>query len=403
LITQDFKTLKTNQPLGSITGTITDGCTNGIPIAGATIQLLKAPLGASITDADCINPVTAPQCVTVASANTNNAGLFPLPGTITLPSVFESVPVLTGTDRYAMEISAPGFDPTFTLANATTGRKGGDCNPDTTSKTFVPCNFALTRGTISGVFPIVAPIPGETILVQVFAEDAGTNNIVSALPKPILVRSTSGNTINFSINVPTAPIPPATTGLRRFDLFATTIDLFQGVSDPYQGHTIAVIPNNGHDGPAPPSGGTCNTVSGPDFSSSDTITCVGHGSVTGTVANPNLGTSVVLSKNDVQITNTPVQNQPPNLSASSSFAFCAPGDSYTLQRLQLPTPIADVAPSAAPTPFLTGPIVDVTIPVAPLVGGPTPTPTPALKCPTTCSNKGGTCPGICNNVGTTLP
>ena len=56
------------------------------------------------------------------------------------------------------------------------------------------------------------------------------------------------------------------------------------------------------------------------------ITCVGHGSITGNVANPNLGTSVVLEKLDpdppgmddndeVQITNSMVQNQPPNPSA----------------------------------------------------------------------------------------
>jgi len=191
-----------------------------------------------------------------------------------------------------------------------------------------------------------------------------------------------------------------------FDLFVTTIDRFQGVSDPYQGHTIAVI--QGVTGPL----GTCPAVVG--ASSPDIIDCVGHGSVTGTVANPNLGTSVVLSKRNVQITNTPVQNQAPNTNSSNAFSFCAPGDTYTVQRLQLPTPVANVAPSAAPTPFLTGSIVDVTIPVAPVIGGPTPTPTatpggptptptPALKCPTTCSNPGGGCPGICNNLGTSLP
>jgi len=123
----------------------------------------------------------------VASATTDNTGLFPLPGTLTLPSAFESVPILTGSDTYSMMITAPGYDPTFTVANATTGRKGGNCNTNTTGKT-VPCDFALTRGTISGVIPIVAPVPGETMLVEVFAEDAGTNNIVSALAKPILVR-----------------------------------------------------------------------------------------------------------------------------------------------------------------------------------------------------------------------
>jgi hypothetical protein len=407
-ITQDFTGsdagVKTNQPLGSITGTITDACTGGgkTAIAGATIQILKAPIGSAITDAMCIDPTIAPQCVSVASANTNNAGLFPLPGTLTLPSVFEGIPILTGTDRYSMMITAPGYDPTFTLANATNGIKGGNCNPLDTSKTIMPCNFALNRGTISGTFPIDPPVPGQTILVQVFAEDSGTNNIVSALPNPTTVRSTTASPIDFTINVPTTAIPGGTTLPRTFDLFATTIDTFQGISDPYQGHTIAVI--QGVTGPQ----GTCPAVTG--ATSFETISCVGHGSVTGTVGNPDLGTSVVLSKTDVhtgkdvQITNTPVQNQLPNTNSSNSFSFCAPGDTYTVQRLQLPKPDQSATPLAAPTPSLTGPVLPVTIPVAPLVGGPTPTPTPALKCPTTCSNPGGTCPGICNNttLGTEL-
>ena len=398
-ITQDFTgaDVKTNQPLGSITGTITDACSGGgkTPIAGATIQILKAPIGSAITDAMCTDATIAPQCVSVASATTNNAGLFPLPGTLTIPSAFESIPILTGTDRYSMMITAPGYDPTFTFANASNGKNGGNCNPVDSSKT-APCDFALNRGTISGTFPIDPPVPGQTILVEVFAEDSGTNNIVSALPKPITVRSTTTSPIDFIINVPTTAILGGTTLPRTFDLFATTIDTFQGISDPYQGHTIAVI--QGVTGPQ----GTCPAVTG--ASSPDTISCVGHGSVTGTVGNPNLGTSVVLSKRNVQITNTVVQNQLPNLNSSNAFSFCAPGDTYTVQRLQLPTPVASVVPSAAPTPLPTGPVLDVTIPVAPLVGGPTPTPTPALKCPTTCSNPGGTCPGICNNttLGTEL-
>ena len=136
--------------------------------------------------------------------------------------------------------------------------------------------------------------------------------------------------------------------------------------------------------------------------SSDTIECVGHGSITGTVLSADLGTSVVLSKEDVQITNTPVQNTLPNPSSSNAFSFCAPGDTYTVQKLQLPKPDQAATPLAASTPTLDGVAMPVTIPLAPHVGGPTPTPTPSLKCPTTCSNPDGSCPGICNNVGTTL-
>lgn len=405
-LVQNF-TGKTNQTLGSISGTITDNCTNA-PIAGATIQLLIPPSNNPTLSGsgDCSTPANTGQCVSVATANTNNGGLFPLPGSLTIPAPFENVPILPSSatpNTYVMMVSAPGYDSFFTPVNATTGKNGGNCS---TTKTIVPCKIALSTGFIKGVIPITAPAAGQTTLVEVFAEDAGTNNIVSALPMPIIVRSGSSTVIPFTINVPTEPIPPATTGLRRFDLFSTTIDLFQGVTDPYPGHMIAVIPNNGHDGPAPPLGPLqCNTVSGSDFSSSDTISCVGHGSITGTVANADLGTSVVLSKRDVQITNIAVQNQAgapnPTSTASNSFAFCVPGDTYVVQKLQLPKPSTGVTPVAAPTPVLDGTPLTVTVPPAPLIV-PSATPTPSIKCPTTCSNPDGSCPGICNNVGVTL-
>jgi hypothetical protein len=297
-----------------------------------------------------------------------------------------------------MKVTAPGFDTLITPVNATAGTKaGGNCG---TGKTVTPCNLFLNSGTITGTIPIETLPPGQTALVQVFAEDEGTNNIVSALPMPITARSGS-NSVGFTINVPTALAPLATE--RRFDLFATTIDSFQGVSDPYQGHSIVVISDVL--GPAPPTAqGACNSLPAPVLS--DTIKCVGHGSMTGSVANPNLGTSVVLSKHDttgedVQITNIAVQNQSGNgnPNPTASFSFCAPGDTYDIQKRQLPMPAAGVTPLIAPTPVPTGPTVAVTIPLAPLVGGPSPTPTPALKCPTTCSNPGGTCPGVCKNVG----
>ncbi len=398
-ITQDFK-LSTNQTLGSISGTIKDNCVANLPIAGATIQLLIPPSNNPLLSdgtGDCSAPANFGECVSVATANTDNAGDFPLPGSLSTPAAFDSVPILkSGT--YTMMVSAPGYDSLFTPVNATTGNKsGGNCSA---GKTVVPCNLFLSTGYIKGVIPITAPIAGETTLVQVFAEDTGTNNIVSALPMPIIVRSTSSNTVPFTINVPTEPIPPATTGPRTFDLFATTIDLFQGVTDPYQGHKIAVIPDI--EGPAFSSvQGACNTVGPNGVSSPDTISCVGHGSITGTVANADLGTSVVLSKEDVQITNTAVQNQAPNMSATNAISFCIPGDDYTVQRMELPTQ-GSTPPLMMPTPMPVGTPAAITVPPAPLAGGPSPTPTPAAKCPTTCSNLGGTCPGVCNNVGTVL-
>ncbi len=394
LDTEDFKGVLTNQTLGSISGTVMDFCVAKKPIAGATIQLLIPPLNnlkLSDGSGDCSKPANLGECVSVATANTDNTGSFPLPGTLTLPSAFASVPVLkSGT--YTMMVTAPGYDPSFTPVNSTSGTKaGGNCS---TSKTITPCKILLTSGTITGTIPIVAPVPGQTALVQVFAEDAGTNNIVSALPMPIIARPGS-NAVGFTINVPTSA-----TG-KPFDLFATTIDLFQGIADPYQGHSIVVIPNV--PGPTTPSGpGACFDKTPPN-PPTEAITCVGHGSMTGTVGNANLGESVVLSIDDVKITNTAVQNQFGNGSPNptNSFSFCVPGgDTYTVQAFQLPTPVAGVTPLIAPTPAPAEPtaIATVTIPQAPSVGGPSPTPTPAFKCPTTCSSAPGVCPGICKNA-----
>ena len=390
-LTANFKNILTNQTLGVITGTVTDFCAAKTPIVGATLQLLIPPQNnPAVTPATCLDPATADQCVSVATANTDNAGNFPLPGTLLTPSAFLNVPILKAGTTYAMKVTAPGYDTLITPVNATNGNKvGGNCS---TSKTVTACNLLLKRGTITGTIPIESIPSGQTTVIEVFAEDAGTNNIVGALPMPIVARSGS-TSVGFSVNVPTGVD-------RHFDLFATTIDLFQGLADPYQGHSIVVIPDVL--GPATPTTpGVCDST-GP-AAATDVIKCVGHGSMTGSVTSgdANLGTSVSLLKGGVQITNTPVQNQSGNgnPNPTNSFAFCAPGDTYDIQLLQLPRPAPSVTPLAAPTPALTGSPVAVTIPLAPLVGGPKPTPTPALKCPTTCQNLDGTCPGVCFNAG----
>lgn len=399
-------TVTGGKTLGNITGSLSDNCVATKPIVGATLQLLIPP--DSNSTADCF---TSPeQCVAVATANTDNAGNFPLPGTITIPPEFGNVPVqaksLPNTGAYVMEISAPGYDNLFVYAIPSTGtgkKSGGTCGTD--GVTFGPCDLALNTGYISGTIPITPPNPGQTTLVQVFAEDAGTNNVESALAMPVIVRNSSPDRVKYTLNVP--PSVPA------FDLFATTIDLYQGVTDPYQGHTIAVLSDV--TGPGEPSGPNhvCTPAPG-DFPDDQKIACVGHGSVTGSVANANLGTSVVLSKQAgvdvnnnpiyVAITNTLVQNQAPNTPSSSNYSFCAPADIYQVQEWQLPIPDSSAAPSSSPT---ASPVPDtaavVIIPTPLSAGGANPTPTPAINCPTNCENPDGTCPGICNNVVQALP
>lgn len=404
---EDF-TITGSQKLGNITGTITDNCVATQAIAGATLQLLIPPNSiASPSSTFCLD--SPEQCVAVATANTDNAGNFPLPGTLSIPPAFANVPPAPKSNlnsAYAMEITAPGYDPLIVQAKPGSGsskKGGGTCAPKDSpaGTTFTACNLALNTGYISGSIPIIPPNPGQTTLVEVFAEDAGTNNIVSALPSPVSVTNSNKGSVSFTLNVPTALLPPAS--VRKFDLFATTVDNYQGVSDPYPGHTIAVLSDV--TGPAEPSApGACSIVT-TAFSADQTITCVGHGSVAGLVGNADLGTSVVLSKEDalgnfVQITNTQVLNQSPNTGPNNLYSFCAPADTYWLQTVQMPTPESSVTPLVAPTPEpMATPTISVVIPTPPSAGGPSPTPTPAIKCPTTCStNANGTCPGICNSV-----
>jgi hypothetical protein len=414
-VNPDFA-LTGNQTLGSITGTIFDACVPLKPVVGANLALLIPP--DSNPSADCLTNPGA--CVAVAAATTDNTGFFPLPGTISTPAAFNSVPELPKKARYVMQVTAPGYEPLVVQA-VPGSSKGGTCAPNAAA-TPGPCDLVLQTGYIQGVFPITPPPSGQSTLVQVFAEDHDSNNIVGALPMPVTVNSSNSGVVGFTINVPpnipvASPSASPTPSVSSFDLYATTIDLFQGAVDPYQGHNIVAISNI----PAP---AACATVTAP--TPTDMIDCVGHGSLTGMVMNPNLGTSVVLEKldpdapagdNAVQVATSMVQNQPPNQPASSNYAFCVPADTYQLQKFQLPVPDPSVTPIApTPTPAPTGDPVSVTIPAPPLLHSsltPTPSPTPTtsgsqtptpsatstqnVTCPTTCSNPDGSCPGVCNN------
>ena len=72
--------------------------------------------------------------MSVATANTDNTGVFPMPGSATIPAAFANVPVLPkGSARYAMEVTAPGYDPLFVQVIPGTGsnkKAGGTCSVD---------------------------------------------------------------------------------------------------------------------------------------------------------------------------------------------------------------------------------------------------------------------------------
>ncbi len=379
----------TSQSTSSVAGIIADK-TTGLPIQGATVNLLIPAQGSKAgTNCWTTNP-TPPECVVVATANTDESGFYPLPGNIYHEPPFNSVPL----GSYGVQVSAAGYDLLPARAVISTQGQSATCGVPPVLPTS-NCNFSLTSNTISGTVLLdVPPAAGSEVQALVTAEDSGTNKLENVTMVTIPAGATSAG---FSINVPTslpscgpAPLPPC-----RFDLFDSAVDFFEGLPSPFPGHTIEVLPNV-----AP--------TTGQDF---PPMTCVGHGSLSGTAVSGDSGTTVVLRKsagpNDVQLFTSQVgpsylPGGCPNPSCSNpnagQFSFCAPPDNYTLQRYEM------VGPTGSPSPVGTPVAVTINAPsptVVPTPTAPAPTVTPT-PCPL-CRPASGSCPGICQNTsGPTL-
>ncbi len=328
---------------GVLTGSISDAC-DSKPIQGATVEIL--------TGTDCSVLPTPAGCVVVASTSTDVTGKYPSPGRTGMPQPFNFLPA-AAIGTYAIRISASGYD---TTAAAVDNPAGSVSCPTTTNK---KCNFAPTKALITGTVSIT-PASGTTAEIQVFAEDAGTNDLVSALPVPLSIPACGSPpcSASFSLNVPTMP------GI--YDVFATSIDLFNGAPDPFTGHVFATVAN----------------VSSPTQCQAAAITippltCAGHGSVSGSVTTFDTNTTVRLIEGGVQVAQTPVG--PSGTSNAGAYSFCAPADAYTVQRWENNSP--------------GGPAVGVIVPT------PLPTSTPCALC----KNGDGSCPGNCADTsGPTL-
>jgi hypothetical protein len=364
----------TGATLGTISGDITDACTKSA-IPGATVQLLIPPQGSNV---NCASAATAGQCVSIATASADNTGHFPLTGQVKTPAPFNNIPLPPSGTTYVLEISAPGYDTMFATATPTvppvhkTVLNGGTCGSSNGA-----CDFALTSGQIAGTVNLTAAPGTETVLVQVFAEEAGTNNVIAALPRPLIFRNQT-QSLQFTMTVPSGPA--------AFDFYATAIDLFTNITDPYSGHRILV--QSGVPGFSGTPTCTAPPISPAPFEES--MDCTGHGSIAGTFVNPGPQTTAVLMKDGVQIMNSAVGPVLPlgTNPANPTFAFCAPGDSYSVQRYEVTNPPAQTVPVETPVPSPTGTPSMTSIPIA------APTSTP---CPTTCSSN-GECPGVCNGV-----
>lgn len=349
---QDF-TVSGSPANGNISGTITDGC-SGLPIVGATVEILVPEVSAST------NCTTTPQdCIVVATANTDNAGFYPLPGSIRAPAPFENLP--TGIE-FALRYSAAGYDPMFTTGSAGTTDKTGDCPASDTSN---DCSFALDTAFIKGTVTLNnAPPPGTTVNVQVLAEEMGTNTLVAALPT-LLQFNGALTSLDFTLNVPSS--------IGSFDLIATPVDLFAGAADPFPGHALEVASGVASSGSCAVPGAP-TVVLGP-------MACIGHGSISGVANSPDSRTTVMLSKNGVQLMESPAGPVAPAPSGNT-YSFCAPPDSsYTVQRFESGVPEGgSQAVPVMPTPSAQ-----------------------ATPCPTTCSFPDTTCPGVCINTAVPNP
>jgi len=338
------------------------------------------------------------QCVVVASTSTDQSGNYPLPGTALNPALFSQVPA--NLSDLAVRITASGYS-TLLSSAFLKGKTSQICSASSANPSTI-CNFSLTTGYINGTVNLVTdPPPGNSVVVEVFAENSGTNQLVSALPQP-LVFVNHQTSQPFTLNVPISGAGP------EFDLFAVAIDPYVGATSPFPGHDISVLAG------VPQPLGPCAffpPMPTPPASPEPTpapialpaMDCVGHGSISGTVQNPDSGTFVEVEKHDpvanqdVQILGTlpgQLSSSSPNGPSNAQYSLCVPPDTYTLQRFEvLPTSTAEPTSSASvsPTPIATpiGPPQTVVVPQPAATSSP---------CPSSCSNSNlgpAPCPGIC--------
>jgi hypothetical protein len=325
---------------GFIGGRITDVNT-GLGIPGATLTLLISPAGQGV---DCgSNPG---DCVVVASASTDDQGNYPLAGTVSSPAYFNIVPLGT----YTLQVTAAGYDPVITTAPLITAGAYSVCGQHNQSTT--DCSFSLNSTTISGTVSIDSPpAAGSDVEALVMAEDTGTNNLENVT---MVIIPSGATSVPYMLTVPTK--------VASFDLFASAQDFFDGRVSPFPGHTIEVLSNV--------TGGS----TGQDFAALD---CVGHGTLSGEVAvTPDSGTTVMLSKADAQSgANVQLMESQvgPSMSATAGqFSFCAPPDTYTVQRYEAGVPASQPTTVVIPEP-----------------------PPTTTECPHFCGFADGSCPSAC--------
>lgn len=367
-----------SKPSNSFTGKVVDFCTT-TGVQAATIDLLLPDLAAPVHDCTANPPVG---CVVVASGSSDDAGVFPLPGNGNNKPPFMFVPLPDASNPYELIATAAGYD--RTPIEVTTAGSAFKCSPSNKG-----CAINLNHGFLTGTVAL-DPAENGPAAVMVAAEDTGTDNIENMT----LVTIPPGtNSQTYKMNVPdSSNVGPGGDPIGALDLFASTQDVFNGAPQKATGHTFAVQSDVA--APPPPTS-TCSTVNA-DLTG---MTCVGHGSVAGTVTVQGSTDTVVVSKADasnnlVQIESVPVG--PYGASNAANYAVCAPADPAGYQLSHYTEEV--------PPPKLVGGPVPVTL-VPPTIV-PTPAPSPGvtpLPCPGICNIVPGTTNGGCLICNATTP
>jgi hypothetical protein len=180
---------------------------------------------------------------------------------------------------------------------------------------------------------LTAPNTGSPLDVLVMAEQSNTNNIAAVTTVTIPTGSTLAA---FSLLVPTTNTIPT------LDLFASVQDQFGGVPQQATGHSIAVMQGV----PSPPAASACMTPV--TLATLGPMTCEGHGSLSGTASTFDRNTTIILSKDGVQLMQSKVD-------AGGVFNFCAPADpaaGYAVQHFENVTPFEGGMSVGPPTMFI---------------------------------------------------
>lgn len=303
----------------ALTGKVTDAC-SGTPLQGATLEILAPAPG---TRANCTTLPTPSKCVVLAAANTDDTGTYPMPASNFVLQAFNSIP----NGSYTMKVSDAGYD---TVASSLSVSGGAACSAGSGGV----CNFALGRSQIEGLVTISPPVPGpKSLNVLVTAEDHGTHHIENVAMATVPPGSTAA---------PFTMYAPESSSVFSVDMYAAVSDYFGGVPEKSSGHTIGVLS-------AIPLASRCGTAAIHPILSME---CVGHGAVIGSTTTFDDGTSIVLSKDGVQLMSTTLGAT--GGLVAGQFSLCAPADPapYEVQRFEAFPPAAEPSPAASPTAVL---------------------------------------------------